>query len=89
MMDAIFGREKGAEPELFSPRNGIIMDTQAEKKFDKGLFAIVPLVPNQPSEAETAAWHASDPKRYKIRITNPKAAGMSAKIHIWQSTNLE
>ena len=27
MMDAIFGREKGAEPELFSLRNGIIMDT--------------------------------------------------------------
>ena len=38
MMDAIFGREKGAEPELFSPRNGIIIDTLAEKKFDKGLF---------------------------------------------------
>lgn len=66
MMDAIFGRENGAEPELFSPRNGIIMDTLVEKIFDRGIFAIVPLVPDEPSEAETAAWHASDPKRYKI-----------------------
>lgn len=57
MMDAIFGREKGAEPELFPPRNGILMDTLAEKKFDKGLFAIVPLVSDEPSEAEIKAWH--------------------------------
>lgn len=82
MMDAIFGTEKGADPELFSPRNGIIMDARAEKKFDKGLFTIVPLVSDELSEAETAAWHASEPKGYKIRITNPKAAGMSAKIDV-------
>lgn len=82
MMDAIFGREEGADPELFSPRNGMIMDTRAEKKFDKGLFTIVPLVSDKPSEAETAAWHASDPKRYQIRITDAKAPGMSAKIDV-------
>lgn len=81
-MDAIFGREEGADPELFSPRNGMIMDTRAEKKFDKGLFTIVPLVSDEPSDAETAAWHASDPKRYKIRVTDPKAAGMSAEIDV-------
>ena len=82
MMDAIFGREKGADPELFSPKNGLIMDTRAEKKFDKGLFTIVPLVSDEPSDAETAAWHASDPKMYKIRVTDPKAAGMSAEIDV-------
>lgn len=31
MMDAIFGREKREDPELLSPRNGMIMDTRAEK----------------------------------------------------------
>lgn len=68
-MDAIFGREKKREdPELLSPRNGMIMDTRAENKSDRGLFTIVPLMSAEPSEAETAAWHASDPKRYKIRI---------------------
>ena len=82
MMDAIFGREEGTDPELFSPRNGMIMDTRAEKKFDKGLFTIVPLVSDEPSDAETAAWHASYPKRYKIRVTDPKASGMSAKIDV-------
>lgn len=80
MMDAIFGREKGSDPEIFSPRNGMIMETRAEKKFDRGLFTIMPLVSDEPSEAEMAAWHASDPKRYKIRIIDPKAPGMSAKI---------
>lgn len=67
MMDAIFGREKREDPELLSPRNGMIMDTRAEKKSDRDLFTIVPLVSDEPSEAETA-WHASDPKRYKIRV---------------------
>ena len=33
MMDAIFGREKGTEPEVFSPWNGIFMDAIAEKNF--------------------------------------------------------
>lgn len=38
MMDAIFGREKGAEPELLSPRNAIMTDSLTEKDFGKGPF---------------------------------------------------
>lgn len=42
MMDAIFGREKGADSELFSLRNGIIMDTPGREKIRQGPFRYRP-----------------------------------------------
>ena len=46
-MDSVFGIMES--PELFSPRNGIIVSQLVEKKFDKGFMAIVPLnvMPNE------------------------------------------
>lgn len=58
-----------------------IMDAAADKNFDKSFFTIVPLVSVAPPQAETEAWHASDPKRYEIRVTDLKAVAMSAKMH--------
>lgn len=55
MMNAIFGKEKKSDPELFSPRNSMIIEIRVEKKFDRGLFTIVPLVSDEPSKAEMAA----------------------------------
>lgn len=40
MTDAIFKRKKEEEPEPFSSRKSITVDTQAEQKVDWGLFAI-------------------------------------------------
>lgn len=73
---------KGADPELFFPRNSVIMDTRGKKRFDRSLFTIGPSCWTSRLKREKAAWHTSDPKRYKIRITDPKAAGMSAKIDV-------
>lgn len=65
-MDAIFGPTE--PPELFSPKNGLIVNSEFEAVFDKGLLAIVPLLPNNPSTVELNAWRNSEPKEYKIRI---------------------
>lgn len=52
MMDAIFGRLNADEPELFSPKNGLLMSTRAEALWDKGYFVIVPLVDDDASHEE-------------------------------------
>jgi hypothetical protein len=69
-MDAIFGPTE--TPELFSPKNGLIVNSEFEAVFDKGLLAIVPLLPNDPSTVELGAWRNSEPKEYKIRILDHK-----------------
>jgi hypothetical protein len=65
-MDAIFGPNK--IPELFSPKNGLVVYTLFEKVFDVGLLAIVPQLPNNPIDTELESWRNSEPKEYKIRI---------------------
>lgn len=44
--DAIFGKAK--EPELFSPRNGILASSRIEQYLDWGKMAIVPDLPDRP-----------------------------------------
>jgi hypothetical protein len=65
-MDAIFGPNK--IPELFSPKNGLVVYALFEKVFDVGLLAIVPQLPNNPTDNELESWRNSEPKEYKIRI---------------------
>lgn len=69
LMDAIFGPMDS--PELFSPLNGMIISNVVESVFDKGLFVIVPRLPEDSSPEQRAKWRASDPKEYKVRIIDP------------------
>lgn len=81
MMDAIFGHLNVNEPELFSPKNGLLMSTRAEALWDKGYFVIVPLVDDDASHEEVMAWHQKDPKRYKIRVMDTKAQLMDKLVN--------
>jgi HNH endonuclease len=71
MMNSVFGIME--EPELFSPRNGMIVSQLVEKKFDKGFMAIVPRLPDNPTQSEIAEWNLSEPKEYKVRILDPES----------------
>lgn len=70
VMDSVFGVME--KPELFSPLNGMIVSQLVEMKFDKGFMAIVPRLPDYPTQPQIAAWNLSEPKEYKIRILDPK-----------------
>lgn len=54
-MGAAFGCLKTDEPELFSPKNGILMSTQVEKFWAKGYFVTMPLVADDASKEEVLA----------------------------------
>ncbi len=66
VMNSIFGAMD--PPELFSPLNGILIASEVEAAFDKGLFVIVPRLSENASPAERSLWSLSDPKQYKIRL---------------------
>lgn len=68
MMTSVFG----TVDELFSSKNGLIISKDVETRFDKGLILFVPDVPNEPSLAAMSLWHNSEPKSYKVRVTNPE-----------------
>lgn len=70
-MNSVFGVME--RPELFSPRNGMIVSQLVEKKFDKGFMAIVPRLPDYPTQSEIAQWNLSEPKEYKVRILDLKS----------------
>lgn len=65
-MTAIFGATES--PELWSPRNGMLIASSVEARFDSGLFVIVPDLPENASAAEISAWNDSESKEYKLRI---------------------
>ena len=73
LMDAIFGIQDS--PELFSPKNGILISKSAEEKIDKGQIVIVPDVPNANGD-----WQTTSPKEYKIKILAKDAPGMECYI---------
>lgn len=73
VMNSVFGVME--EPELFSPRNGMLISHLVEKKFDKGFMAIIPRLPDHPTQPQIAQWNLSEPKEYKIRmidLNNPE-----------------
>ena len=78
-MDAIFGVMN--PPELFQPLNGLIISSTVEEHFDKGFFAIVPRLPENPLNKETIAWTKSNPKEYKIRILNFDYPAIDTTVH--------
>ena len=54
--------------ELFAIENGLLLCGDAEKRISMGLMAIVPNIPDRPSEDQVDEWRKLDPKPYKIRV---------------------
>ena len=68
-MTASFGPTE--EAELWSPRNGLLISGTAEENFERGLYVIVPDIPENASVDEVSSWNMSEPKEYKIKIIDP------------------
>ena len=81
-MEAIFGetKDENGNSDLWKPACGMLWSTDAEHRFTKGSFTIVPNVADNPTVAEIEAWDASKVKDYKIRVVSPKDASMNFKI---------
>ena len=79
-MDEIFGREVNNVEELNGVQNGLMLSTWAEKRMEDGDIVLVPDVADAASQEEVERWSNSEPKEYKIRITNRGAKGMD-KYH--------
>jgi hypothetical protein len=69
-MDAIFGPSK--TPELFSPCNGLLINTAIKKHFDSGKFVIVPDLTDCPTLSDIKTWVMGEVREYKICIINHK-----------------
>ena len=79
-MEAIFGRPKDGQSELFRAENGITWSTEAEDRFERGHFVIVPDIVDKPTQQEVDTWEASDPREYKIKVLNPGNNAMQCLI---------
>ncbi|CAG8055140.1 unnamed protein product [Penicillium salamii] len=69
-MDAIFGEIRPSE--MFSERNGLLMHTRLEEAFDKGVFVIIPDLPNEPSIFQMIQWRLGKDREYRIKILDPE-----------------
>ncbi len=65
-MTAIFGPMD--PPELFSPRNGLLLSKEIEDVFDIGFLTIVPKINDIRSKSEVISWSNSEPKQYMVKI---------------------
>ncbi|PWY89203.1 hypothetical protein BO70DRAFT_368975 [Aspergillus heteromorphus CBS 117.55] len=68
-MDAIFG--KTDPPELFSPKNGILIFYEIEEFFDRGKLVIVPDIPERPKMEELFSWMQKKPREYRLKLIDP------------------
>lgn len=76
-MSAIFGTE---HPELFDPKNGILIHNQVEEKFETGLLAIVPDIQDNPTAEQVVQWQEQEPKEYKLKIIDRDPAKLNRII---------
>lgn len=65
-MDAIFGEKKPSD--MFSERNGLLLHKKVEQAFDKGVFVIIPDLPNKPSISQIVRWRLGKDREYRIKI---------------------
>ena len=72
----IFGQEIKNVESLDEIQNGLMLSTYASKRLEDGDIILVPDIADTANQEEMNAWSASEPKEYKIRVTNPKAKGM-------------
>lgn len=84
-MDAIF--EKNKKPELFSPRNRLLVSKQIEDVFDIGFLDIVPLLSDNPTKGELTKWDMREPREYMTRIIDSSLKLMNRQICL--SSNLK
>lgn len=77
-MDAIFGKTK--TPELFSPRNGLMISDVIEEVFDSGFLVIVPQLPDKPTKGQLAGWLVKSPREYKVRIIDSSSREIDHRI---------
>ncbi len=92
-LDKVIGEPETGQSELFRAVNGILWCEEAEERWSKGFFTIVPSVSDEPSKQEIRAWQESNPKEYKIRILDHKAKLMQMKLletdRTWQDLDGE
>ena len=79
-MSEIFGQELKNASELNEIQNGLMLSSFAEKRLEDGDIILVPDIADTANQDEIDAWSESEPKAYKIRVTNPKAKGMN-RVH--------
>ena len=72
-VDEIFGGGPDIEEELNGIQNRLMLSEYAKTRLDDGDIVLVPDVSDAASQEETDAWSRSDPKEYKIRVTNTDA----------------
>jgi hypothetical protein len=86
-MDAIFGKKR--PPELFSPRNGLLLCKRLERYFDAGKFVIVPDVEFQGNGVVSAVknWLEAEPREYHVRVIDPDWEKIGETVYR-QSPNL-
>ena len=82
-MDAIFGPmgDSTGGSELMKAENAILWSQEAEERFSKRLFVIVPNVPDNPDRSQVASWEATPVRDYRIRIIAPENKLMSGEVH--------
>ena len=68
-MHNIFGLYE--RDELFAIENGLLLCGDVEERISLGYMAIVPAIPDRPSQRQVDEWRESEPKAYKIRVLNP------------------
>ena len=82
-MDAIFGPmgDSTGGSELMKAENAILWSQEAEERFSKRLFVIVPNIPDNPDQSQVETWEATPVRDYKIRIIAPENKLMSGEVH--------
>ncbi|KAH8594429.1 hypothetical protein B0O99DRAFT_687661 [Bisporella sp. PMI_857] len=77
-LNAMFGPD--VENELNSYHNGLLLDNAIEKAMDDGAIAIVPDVPDDPSDKQVLDWETKEPKQYKWRVIDGTALSLDEVI---------
>ncbi|CAI7607125.1 unnamed protein product [Penicillium bialowiezense] len=77
-MDAIFGEKRPSE--MFSAKNGILMYLPLQAAFDKGIFVIIPDLPNKPSIFQMILWRLGYGREYRIKILDKEWAKIDRLI---------
>ena len=79
VMNMIFGFV--SEDELFSPLNGLLVAEDTEERINAGLLVIVPDVADGADTTAIEQWHISEPKEYKVRVTDKEDRRMNHVYH--------
>lgn len=89
-LTAIFGKD--VEDELFSAKNGLMLNYILEEYFESGFFAIVSDLAESATPLDRKAWRNSEVKEYKIRFIDkpisewvPGLKPNSSHLHLYNT----